>query len=262
MAGCGAVRVVVVEDVYACVHVCVCLACMCMCMCLGCMCVCVRARPPPPASSVVLFFSAVHLPPPCPPPAHPRTRPPPVPPSSSPSPPLLTAAAAGPTSGGVVIVRGSNFGPSSLNAVDEVVYEPGGLPLRFHATCAVSVDDVELTCVTPGGVGALLLWSVTIAGQRSTNPRTGYMAPVVGGLGAVEPASGAPVPLAVLPTSGIGPVLVFTGDYFGAVGLGVPVTAVAVGLSEVRVCRFPPPPHSPLPSPAALVRSGCWLGGV
>ena len=82
-------------------------------------------------------------------------------------------------------MRGSNFGPATLNAVDDAVYEPLGLPLRFHARCTVTVNDTELTCVTPGGVGSLLLWSVTISGQVSTNPRTRYRAPALEGVQAL-----------------------------------------------------------------------------
>jgi hypothetical protein len=133
-----------------------------------------------------------------------------------------------------VVIRGSNFGPTTLNAVDDVVYEPLGLPLRFHARCTVTVNDTELTCVTPGGVGSLLLWSVTISGQVSTNPRTRYRAPALEGVQAMSSVTGAPVASNALPTSGLAHALVFTGDYFGGVALGVPVTAVGVGQSEVR----------------------------
>ena len=133
-----------------------------------------------------------------------------------------------------MVVRGSNFGPATLNAVDDAVYEPLGLPLRFHARCTVTVNDTELTCVTPGGVGSLLLWSVTISGQVSTNPRTGYRAPGVDAVQAMSSVTGAPVASNALPTSGLAHALVFTGDYFGGVALGVPVTAVGVGQSEVR----------------------------
>jgi hypothetical protein len=47
-------------------------------------------------------------------------------------------------------------------------------------------------------------------------------------------AQGAPVASSALHTSGAAHALMFTGDYFRGVALGVPVTTVAVGQSEVR----------------------------
>jgi hypothetical protein len=68
---------------------------------------------------------------------------------------LAITADTGSTAGGVVRISGRNFGPASLNAVDAVTYAPAGFPIDPRpARCAVSVDDIELTCVTSGGVGA------------------------------------------------------------------------------------------------------------
>lgn len=103
-----------------------------------------------------------------------------------------TGASSSPTTGGTVVVVGRNFGPASLNAVDRVEYVHQHLPLEYQANCTVTVDDVQLTCRTPGGVGADLLWTVTIAGQSSSNPRTGYHPPQVHSVG-VGVAVGMPV---------------------------------------------------------------------
>ena len=61
------------------------------------------------------------------------------------------------TTGGRVRIAGRNFGPAALNAVDAVTYAPVGFAIDPRpASCWVSVDDVELTCTTNGGVGALV----------------------------------------------------------------------------------------------------------
>jgi hypothetical protein len=65
-------------------------------------------------------------------------------------------------------------------------YSPLGVDATFSAACVVSRDDVELTCRTGGGVGATVLWTITIAGLSSSNPRTGYRRPVVDRLGVVR----------------------------------------------------------------------------
>jgi hypothetical protein len=68
---------------------------------------------------------------------------------------LLVTALSSSTSGGVVYVSGRNFGPVSLNAVDAVSYTPVGWTVAPRlASCNVTQDDVQLTCVTSGGVGA------------------------------------------------------------------------------------------------------------
>ena len=59
------------------------------------------------------------------------------------------------TAGGVVRIVGRNFGPKALNSIDAVTYVPVGFPIDPRpAACNVTVDDIELTCVTSGGVGA------------------------------------------------------------------------------------------------------------
>ncbi len=61
------------------------------------------------------------------------------------------------TAGGRVRISGRNFGPAALNQVVTVTYAPVGFAFDPRpASCWVSVDDVELTCTTSGGVGALV----------------------------------------------------------------------------------------------------------
>jgi hypothetical protein len=91
------------------------------------------------------------------------------------------------TGGGTLVtLRGVNFGtvaqgPSTLGLV---TYSPVGLPLQFGAQqCRVTVDHVEIQCVTGPGVGARLLWTVTVDGLGSTYPRTSYQGPVISSLG-------------------------------------------------------------------------------
>ncbi len=93
----------------------------------------------------------------------------------------------GSTGGGTLVtLRGVNFGtveqgPTTLGLVS---YSPVGLPLHFTAQqCSVTVDHIEIQCVTGPGVGARLLWTVTVDGLGSTYPRTSYQAPVITSLG-------------------------------------------------------------------------------
>ncbi len=61
------------------------------------------------------------------------------------------------TAGGRVRIAGRNFGPAALDAEVAVTYAPVGFAIDPRpASCWVSVDDVELTCTTNGGVGALV----------------------------------------------------------------------------------------------------------
>ena len=114
------------------------------------------------------------------------------------------ATAAASTSGGdTVVLRGDNFGPVTLSAValagaDAVTYYSsasasdagGGLsatvtrPSESYRAraCRVTVDHVQVTCVTSAGVGGRLLWTVVVANQSSNNPRTSYHSPIVAAL--------------------------------------------------------------------------------
>ena len=139
-----------------------------------------------------------------------------------------------PTAGGDVVIRGKNFGPTSLQAVDAVVYTDPGLGTRYAASCVVTADDVELTCRTPGGVGSRLLWTVIVRGLSSSNPSTGYHQPAVdavlvsASVASWQAASSDNAALSALATRGLQG-LVFRGRYFGPSRLGVPITATGVG---------------------------------
>ena len=91
----------------------------------------------------------------------------------------------------------------------------------------VVVDHVEIQCLTAPGVGARLLWTVVVANQSSTNPRTGYMMPQLSAV-AVSGPSGAvandSVAMNSLATDGTD-TLVFTGRYFGPASALVEIVA-------------------------------------
>jgi hypothetical protein len=96
-----------------------------------------------------------------------------------------------------IFIRGQNFGPRSLNALDAVSYRPVGMgPAASRlASCRVTAEDVEITCDSVPGVGAKVLWTVTVAGLSSSNARTGYHPPVLTALGLAQvPEVGAPHP--------------------------------------------------------------------
>ena len=162
------------------------------------------------------------------------------------------AAANGDTAGGTVRLHGANFGSVALNAIDRVVYAPVGLSFEYTAQCDVTGDDVVITCQTPeGGVGARVLWTVTIAGLESVNPRTGYHPPL---LTSIQAAAAMDVASLTFPANGTvsggttsdsagaslltqlftdgGHVLIFSGDYFGVKGAPLNVFATGVGLTE------------------------------
>jgi hypothetical protein len=72
-------------------------------------------------------------------------------------------------------------GPTTLGLV---TYSPVGLPFQFAAQrCSVTVDHVEIRCETGPGVGARLLWTVTVDDLSSSYPLTSYRAPVISSLG-------------------------------------------------------------------------------
>jgi hypothetical protein len=103
------------------------------------------------------------------------------------APPVVTGfggegAESSTTGGDVVLLRGANFGSASMwpLPLQSVGYEASGLRYSYLASnCSVTRDHEEVTCSTGAGVGARLLWTVTVAGQSSTNPHTRYHTPVV-----------------------------------------------------------------------------------
>jgi hypothetical protein len=94
--------------------------------------------------------------------------------------------------------------------------------------CSVTRDHVQLTCTLGPGVGVRAQWTVTIANQTSSNPRTGYRRPIVASIEVIEGnmVSDSSQVLHSLDTRG-GQTLVFKGDYFGPVE--PQLTRVAVG---------------------------------
>jgi hypothetical protein len=129
------------------------------------------------------------------------------------------AVTASSNGGEEVVLYGRNFGPASLSPtpLESVVYAPVGLPHRFEAAnCAITLNHTEITCRTVPGVGGRLLWTVTVAGQSSSNQRTHYAVPVITDIrvaGAVD-AGNATTPTLLLRTEG-GQAMVISGQHFG-----------------------------------------------
>ena len=146
------------------------------------------------------------------------------------------ATGASTAGGSVVLIRGSNFGPlitpSPLGAVSFVSADVNAV---FDATsCFMSVSHVELTCEMGAGVGSRLLWTVTIANQTSTNPRTSYREPVIDSMGVLlsnGSVTSAEAHLTELATSG-GDTMVFYGNYFGPVDPNLVSKAVGVSVTD------------------------------
>lgn len=90
----------------------------------------------------------------------------------------------GSTEGGdIIYLRGSQFGPVSLNP-DMIVVKYGKLsePNRYTANdCKVTTKSTRIECVTVPGTGVGLAWSVVIADQDSgvLDAQTSYGAPIV-----------------------------------------------------------------------------------
>ena len=165
---------------------------------------------------------------------------------------LVAPTALAPLTSGdtMVALHGANFGVASLSPLalgnvfcEGVVSAEHVNTARFTArACNITVDHSKMLCKMGAGVGAHLLWTVTIANQSSANPRTSYRAPVITDLAAFRLNSstvtvgGSPadsssqletwrsVELAALQTAG-GDLLVITGDYFGYSSPGLPVSA-------------------------------------
>eukprot|EP01029_Cantina_marsupialis_P014770 TRINITY_DN323_c0_g3_i1.p1 TRINITY_DN323_c0_g3~~TRINITY_DN323_c0_g3_i1.p1 ORF type:complete len:6065 (+),score=1822.54 TRINITY_DN323_c0_g3_i1:50-18244(+) len=83
-----------------------------------------------------------------------------------------------------IIVTGRYFGNDS-SKVDMVVYGTAD----YVASCTITDNDVELTCITSAGVGRSLGWTVKVDGLLSRHPLTHYAPPSVtgiSGLGSLE----------------------------------------------------------------------------
>ena len=85
-----------------------------------------------------------------------------------------------------VFVRGDNFGFED-SKVDFVVYRIVGFErdVRFEAAnCFIFTAHTMLKCRTAPGAGKVLEWQVSIAGQTSVDPVTGYGRPLIEAVGA------------------------------------------------------------------------------
>ncbi len=130
----------------------------------------------------------------------------------------------------VVVLYGRNFGATFMDPLplQSVVYSPLGLPYVYTAAdCAITLNHTEITCRTVPGVGERLLWTVAVAEQESTNPRTRYARPVIshirvvdaveattGGGAAAVGANATATTTVLLQTEG-GQLMVITGQFFG-----------------------------------------------
>ena len=166
---------------YVCVCLCVCVCvCMCVCVCV-CVCVYVCTQYTPPVVLDVDHVSADRM-----------------------------------------AVVGREFGPGGAGLLEAVwlarATDPG---VRFRArNCTVAVPHVRVECDLPVGAGALLAWTIVIAGQASASPTSSYAVPVI------ESVACAPSPCDALSTTP-GDAIVFTGSGFGPV-MGGAVTGGAV----------------------------------
>jgi hypothetical protein len=104
-------------------------------------------------------------------------------------------------------------------------YSPVDLSITLGSTvtffargCNVTRDHVELTCLLGSGVGVRAQWTVSVANQSSSNPRTSYRRPEVSAVlllgDDMQPRENSALALQNLDTRG-GQVLAFRGDYFG-----------------------------------------------
>ena len=116
------------------------------------------------------------------------------------------------TSGGTVVtLAGSNFGAVGAASVSGV-YSGGTTGLSYTASCAVTVDHVQMACTTVAGVGGNYGWTLTVAGVSSgvlMVVTSSYAAPSISGLSA-----GGADALTSLPTSGSS-IIVIQGRDFG-----------------------------------------------
>jgi hypothetical protein len=82
-----------------------------------------------------------------------------------------------------VVLTGTNFGPSTeadnLLHVSFTHAAPDALSLTFVGIrCAVTTSHVNITCTTPAGIGASLVWTAFVDGQASYKPGTTDTLPV------------------------------------------------------------------------------------
>ena len=83
----------------------------------------------------------------------------------------------------------------SASAAAAAVGAPGGVVsvtsnwTYTAAACNTTVPHTQITCATVVGGGASLAWSLTVAGQASTYPTTGYVSPVISSITRIDGAT-------------------------------------------------------------------------
>ncbi len=132
----------------------------------------------------------------------------------------LAATMLSTTGGDVIVLTGTNFGPTGAAQGPLLVTYTGtvtGTDTFTAAYCAVTTADTQITCTTVVGVGAYFAWTVEVGGQASPasigdNGMTSFAPPNIDSVVASP-----------LLAAGGGSVVII-GSYFGPVG--TPVSAV------------------------------------
>jgi hypothetical protein len=124
--------------------------------------------------------------------------------------PIVDAVVGGPTSGGTAVITGRNFGPvgnAFQSTVQKFIIRGDNKVEEACLDAKVTIENVQITCTSPGGSGTKKDVLITIAGAPANSPAIGY------GLFNYQPAE---------VTSGDpdfgkeGTVVTFTGTSFGA----------------------------------------------
>ena len=81
-----------------------------------------------------------------------------------------------------VVILGTNFGPSiepdNRLSVTFTHAQPDSSSLMFIGiNCYVAVSHVNITCTSPAGIGAGLVWTASVDGQASYTPGSGAALP-------------------------------------------------------------------------------------
>lgn len=129
-----------------------------------------------------------------------------------------------------LLVQGSQLGPSTLSPTSISAYYTGLSPadgvtvVTYPAAVTASPNQTSIQVLTVPGVGANLVFCVTIAGQTGCSPTgvAAYALPVVLGVSGLPAAgaSGAGGDLFTLTASGLGPLTVAGATYSPVVSYG------------------------------------------
>lgn len=158
----------------------------------------------------------------------------------------------------VVAIAGTNFGPATLNVVQQDVhgartaataaappvvasYRSTGLPgVALQAACTVDTAHAALRCTTVAGAGAELQWTVVVNGQPSAEfaSSVSYQAPAVTSVAGPGPFGGATSgndAIRVLGT-GFGPVTLNAVDWvkYGVTGSEYTAASCAVTANGIQ----------------------------